>query len=337
MAAFDSIIGQDYAVATLTAFLTTGKLPHALIFSGISGTGKAAAATRVAMAANCRPDAAAAAAPPCGRCRICRNIEGDRHPDVHHLRPAGKMIKVDQIRQLRDIIAMKPYEADTRVVIIHDAHTMNGASANALLKSLEEPPPRTVFVLLTDQPGRLLPTVISRCQQVRFLPIDAEVIAARIGADSDLPPAEARLIAALSGGSMRNAEKMVDPAWRRHRLAVLGVMAAVDALPPGLLLAMGGHLAEAHVPVAETLSIIETWLRDVLVTATTGSDRLINVDLSDKIQYSARRTATGTILGRVRALEQARRRLDGNANVKLTMEHLLLAMARGAAAAMPTG
>ncbi|MFH1984941.1 MAG: DNA polymerase III subunit delta' [Pseudomonadota bacterium] len=332
MQGFQTIAGQEKTISTLSAFLTSGNIPHAIIFSGISGSGKQETATVFAMALNCRNRPAAAAAP-CEACRTCRNIRGDRHPDVLHLRPPGKMIKVDQIRQLRDTIAMKPFEAETRLVIIHDAHTMNVSAANALLKSLEEPPPKTVFLLLTDQPGRFLPTVISRCQLLRFTPIAVEAIQARLTADGGLAPADAALIARLAGGSMSAAEKMSEPAWRRHRQFILEIMGGIDTLSPGVLLALAGRLSDAALPAAEALDIMETWIRDMLTVAL-APDLLINVDLADKIQYSATRTTVETSLHRARAVQLARRRLGGNANVKLTMEHLLLDMAHGQA---PTG
>jgi DNA polymerase-3 subunit delta' len=236
------------------------------------------------------------------------------------------MIKVEQIRQLREAIAMKPFEAATRLVIIHDAHTMNASAANALLKSLEEPPPNTVFLLLTDQPGRILPTVVSRCQLIRFTPLPVETINAQLTSTGTLSPEEAALIAKLAKGSMSAAEKMADAAWRAHRRFILGIMDAIDALTPALLLALAGRLSEAALPVPEALAIMETWVRDAL-TVRVAPTLLINVDLADKIQYSAAHTAVETSLRRARAIQAARRRLDGNANAKLTLEQLLLDMA----------
>jgi DNA polymerase-3 subunit delta' len=327
----DTIKGQDQAVATLSAFLSSGNIPHALIFSGISGTGKRTAAKAFAMTANCchrRESEDTRLLAPCERCHACKTIAGDRHPDVHRLKPEGKSIKVAQIRQLRDAIAMKPFEAQTRVVVIEDAHAMNPSAANALLKSLEEPPPHTLFLLLTNQPGRLLPTVISRCQVIRFTPLPDAVLADGLSAIEGLTPAERHLIAALSGGSMQAAEKMADASWRQHRRFVLGIMTAIDTLQPGMLLALAARLVESSISAEETLAIMETWVRDLLV-ATRAPDRLINVDLVDKITYSATRIAAETSLYRAQAICLARRRLEGNANTKLTMEHLLLDMASG--------
>ncbi len=290
------------------------------------------------MAANCRGSDAArpTEAMSCGRCRTCRAISTDRHPDIHLLGPAGRMIKVEQIRQLRDAIALKPFEAAARMVIIDHAHTMNTPAANALLKSLEEPPPDTVFLLLTDQPGRMLPTVISRCQVIRFTPLCAEVILRGLSAVGDLSAADAELIARLAGGSLLAAEKVAEPSWRQHRRVVLELMASIDTLPPGLLLALAAHLVDATVPAVESLAIMETWIRDVLI-ADVAPDRLINVDLVEKIQYSAERTTVETSLHRAQAIRQARRRLDGNANAKITVEHLLLDMARGPSRQAPLG
>jgi len=186
---FESIIGQDRPIRILTAFLHKGTIPHALLFTGIEGVGKERAAVALAMAFNCaenrsgsdaagvdlrRSDHADANRPftikPCGICKSCRKIDSDNHPDIIRLKPSGPFIKIDQIRALCQTLAMKPYEAGMRVVIISEAQAMNPAAGNALLKMLEEPPARTILILVAAHPSDLLPTIVSRCQHIRFNP-----------------------------------------------------------------------------------------------------------------------------------------------------------------------
>lgn len=186
VAGFASIQDQEQPIRILSAFLHTGKMPHAMLFTGVDGIGKRSAATAFAMVCNCSGDkvSIAAEAPgaagmpgdavnvaaSCGRCRSCRKIQVDSHPDIIRMEPAGQYIRIAQIRELLGTLAMKPYEAKLRVVIISDAHAMNPEAGNALLKILEEPPESTILILTASGTADLLPTIVSRCQQIRFNP-----------------------------------------------------------------------------------------------------------------------------------------------------------------------
>ncbi|UCE54026.1 MAG: hypothetical protein JSV31_00865, partial [Desulfobacterales bacterium] len=164
MPGFTSIVDQERPIRILTALLYHGTLPHALLFTGIEGVGKREVAIALALACNClkknsgytpeinktrviigqRIHDPYSSVGPCGSCKSCRKIESGNHPDIIQVKPRGPFIKIAQVRALCDTLAMKPYEASTRVVIIHDAQSMNPAASNALLKILEEPPERTI-------------------------------------------------------------------------------------------------------------------------------------------------------------------------------------------------
>ena len=187
MPGFESIIGQDRPIRILTTFLQNGTVPHALLFTGIEGVGKQSAAVTFAMACNCTGDFSenkfewrdnrtaddhSTADPrhitnPCGNCKPCRKIESKNHPDIIRIKPSGVFIKIDQIRALCQTLAMKPYEAGIRVVLISDAQAMNPAAGNALLKVLEEPPTGTILILVANHTADLLPTIVSRCRHIR--------------------------------------------------------------------------------------------------------------------------------------------------------------------------
>jgi DNA polymerase III subunit delta' len=183
LSGFDGIVGQGPAIRSLTQILKSGRMPHALLFTGIDGVGKRTAAVRLAMAANCRPGPAlkrpetVAANPdappghPCGQCGPCSRIAQGIHPDVTLVLPEGGVIKIAQIRNLCRILSMKPFEGETRVAILIDAHLMNPSAANALLKVLEEPPEKTLLILTAGQSADFLPTIVSRCQHIRFNPV----------------------------------------------------------------------------------------------------------------------------------------------------------------------
>ena len=224
---FSRIVGQDQALKVLKSALASARLPNAYLFVGAPGIGKFKAAMALAMAANCRsqsdgglfaddPQAEPGGFPTeaCGECASCRKIVGSNHPDVRviskSLRSAqeGKRIRdltIEQVRPLLAEMAYSAYEGRRRVIIFDGAHDLNESAQNALLKSLEEPPDDTTFILVTDQRDRLLPTVISRARIVRFSPISAQVAAPLIAAELDLTEPEAAILASAVGGSLGRA------------------------------------------------------------------------------------------------------------------------------------
>ncbi|TIX19989.1 DNA polymerase III subunit delta', partial [Mesorhizobium sp.] len=179
------LIGHSQAAGMLTAAYRAGKLPHALIFSGPVGIGKATLAFHLAHHLLKHPDFAQAPeslATPDPASSLFRQIATGAHPGVLHLtRPLNDKTKsfktvvtVDEIRKVNRFLSLTSHDGSYRVVIVDPADDMNTNAANALLKNLEEPPARTLFILIVHAPGSLLPTIRSRCQVVRLTPLDAE-------------------------------------------------------------------------------------------------------------------------------------------------------------------
>ena len=160
-------LGQDRATAQLSRAIAAGRVPHAYLFSGPPGAPLGDAALALACALNCRVAPGAG----CGECEACAKILGGFHPDVVTLvrEGAAQIVPIESVRgQVIARIALPPHEADVRVFVVEEATAMAPPAANALLKTLEEPPARTLFVLCTSAPEQLLPTIRSRCQRVRF-------------------------------------------------------------------------------------------------------------------------------------------------------------------------
>ena len=298
----------------LAALLGNDKIPHALVFTGLEGTGKIAAATTFAMACNCMaakpgdgndPDSGlqgAAALPVCGRCRACRKIKSANHPDILHLKPSGDSIKVKQIRELLATIALRPFEAKIRVVILQEAHTLNPSAGNALLKALEEPPGNTVFILTTGALSGLMPTIVSRCQHVRFRPVDREVIARALIDAREITPPDAVLAARLSEGSFKRALQMLDSDWMQYRRWLLEEIAVLSDRSPGVLLALAAALAGRKERIADALAILNSWFRDLLVCRYTPG-RLINQDFETLVQAAAQKETAESLLKKLKALD----------------------------------
>ncbi len=323
----------------LTAFLGNEKIPHALVFSGLNGTGKMAVAVAFAMAANCigtqpgsdgnrdRGPSGKAAVTACGRCRPCRKIKSKNHPDILHLKPSGDFIKVKQIRELLATIALRPFEAKTRVVILQDAHTLNPSAGNALLKALEEPPKNTIFILTTGELSGLLPTIVSRCQHVRFRPIDRELIETVLIDTHGISPSAAAIASQLSGGSLSFALSVLNSDWMHYRKWLLEEAAALPETSSGIHLALAAVLADRKERVADAVSILKSWFRD-LVVFKHAPDRIINRDMTDLVRTAAQKETSESLLKKLKALDTVSIRIEGNANVRLCLETLVLELAR---------
>jgi DNA polymerase III delta' subunit len=194
MPAWGDIAGQERVIARLRAAIAGGRVHHAYLFTGGAGVGKRRTALALASALNCLQ----APGEGCGECEACEKIEGGIHPDVVTLERegAGQIIPIENIR--REIVArvgLPPHEARVRVFLIDEAAALQPAAANSLLKTLEEPPARTMFVLGTTSPDLLLPTIRSRCQRVVFAPAFGGVTAGGAGGQSE----DAERIARVTG------------------------------------------------------------------------------------------------------------------------------------------
>jgi DNA polymerase-3 subunit delta' len=238
---FESIIEQDLPVRLLNTFLQNGTIPHALLFTGIEGVGKESTALAFAMACNCAGEDSKPTRPesdiPCGNCKSCRKIEAGNHPDIIRVKPSGPFIKINQVRSLCQTLAMKPYEARRRVVIITEAQAMNPAAGNALLKMLEEPPLRTILILVATHTSDLLPTIVSRCQQIRFKPISNQHLESVLVERHGLDPGDAIIITTMAGGSLSRALHMHRTHWVNRRNWLIKEMDALTRPgqpPPGL-------------------------------------------------------------------------------------------------------
>jgi DNA polymerase-3 subunit delta' len=325
---FDAIIDQERPIRVLTSLLTSGKIPHGLLFSGIEGIGKRTAATAFAMSCNCTGRLAdgRAGAEACGECPPCRRIAMDRHPDVLRVSPSGQQIKIGQIRDLCQSLAMKPYEARMRVAILADAHRMNPAAANALLKMLEEPPAGTVLILTAPQPADLPPTIVSRCQHLRFKPISRNHLAAMLTAAYGFSPPEAALTAALAGGSVTRALAMQRRRWIPRRNWIMSELAELPRQPTASLLALAERMSQTKDEIPEILDMMASWVRDLAV-ARYCPERIVHHDLKNQILSVSRRTDLPSLVQANGALAEARRRLQANANPRLALEALLVRMA----------
>jgi DNA polymerase III subunit gamma/tau len=209
---FDQVVGQDHVKEPLVAAVRRGAVGHAYLFSGPRGVGKTTSARLLAMAVNCREGAPEER--PCGVCESCTLVQRGSHPDVIELDAASNN-SVDDVRDLREKVRLAPILGGTRVWILDEAHMLSRAAANALLKTLEEPPPGLLFVLATTESEKLPATVLSRCQHFRFRRLSDDEIAGKLArlveaAGASIDEAGLALVARAADGAMRDAESLLE-------------------------------------------------------------------------------------------------------------------------------
>ena len=241
---FAELIGQEAMVRTLSNAIATGRIAHAFILTGVRGVGKTTTARIIARALNCigRDGAGGPTATPCGECVHCRSIAEDRHVDVIEMDAASRT-GVDDIRELTDGVRYRPVSARYKVYIIDEVHMLSKNAFNALLKTLEEPPPDVIFVFATTEIQKVPVTVLSRCQRfsLRRVPVDLLIAHYRAIAEAEgieIDAAALALIARAADGSVRDGLSLLDqaialcggqgrrrrgPRHARHRRSHLGL------------------------------------------------------------------------------------------------------------------
>jgi DNA polymerase-3 subunit delta' len=264
---------------------------------------------------------------PCGSCRSCKKIQAGNHPDIIQIKPVGTLINIAQIRDLRSTLAMKPYEAGTRIAILHDAQSMNPPAGNALLKILEEPPEQTVLVLLATQTQDLLPTIVSRCQQIRFNPITGAYLEKLLIEEHGMETKDARAIATMAGGSLTRAMTMLTGNWVFRRNWILGELKELASRPNGHILALAEKISSEKGKIPEILEIIKSWLRD-LVMAQTYPDKILNQDIRQDIQLASQGIETNSLLSKIELVQTTQNNLQANLNVRLLLEVMLMKLAK---------
>lgn len=305
----------------LMARRRAGSLPHALLLSGPDGMGKNRFADLLAQGLLCeRPDERDL---PCGECRGCQLLAAGSHPDQRRVAPLeeGKVIGVDQIRELGHYLAHTPQYGAHKVVIVTPADKMNINSANSLLKTLEEPPPYALLLLVTAHPRRLPVTVISRCQRLSFTPPPTEQAGAWLAAqiaDSTAPElllgladgAPLRALALADGGALKNRESLLNLVEQVARGDAEPLAAAANSLKIG---------------AKETLYCMYSWIGDMIRLASCGDPlRVINLDLQPRLGRLAQGLALKELHAQLDQVGRALQLIDRPLNQQLLLENVLI-------------
>lgn len=345
---FSPLVGNDRVKQSLRRMLSLDRIPGALLFAGEDGVGKKLFALELAKALNCRTRVNEVEA--CDVCPSCKRISQStfpwyssddenkerliwsQHTDVGLVRPFKRIIRADPMRQLDREANFRPFEGNARIFIIEDAETMNHHSSNALLKTLEEPPSTSHLILLTSHRASLLPTIRSRCQTIRFMPLSASEIENHlVKADAKVSKNDAQVLAHAARGSIGRALSMELPTYIDQRSAMMEVLDALaNNSDRARLLRVSEELCDAKKKdeYEPQLGVLETLLHDVwTLSLGAGDEILANYDLREDLARVGAQIEGRRIARWISQIERHRCKLDVNINRKVATDALFLEMA----------
>ncbi len=331
---FREVIGHRRATTVLSRAIAQGTLPPTLLFAGPRGVGKTLVAQTTAVALNCLSpvgDADSFAIDACGKCLSCDRIARGVHVEVLQIEPDDRAsIKIDIVRDMLERTGFRPFEGRRRVLIIRGADALEVAAQNALLKSLEEPPPASVFILTTAVPGALLPTVRSRCMRLPFGRLAEPDVAELLVRDHGFTPSDARALAGLAHGSVGQALALgsTDLAVLREIALALLQHAARNNLLASRLQAAATIVTtvkkeRSREEVGLILRLVASMLRDIeLLNAGGHAQALANPAIAGELGELSRRFANDRAREAFTAVERAIAALEKNAGTKVVAEWL---------------
>ncbi|HXF85445.1 MAG TPA: DNA polymerase III subunit delta' [Anaerolineales bacterium] len=320
--------GHKWAVEMLKKHIVHGAVRHAYLFAGPPGVGRRTLALRFAQALNCPTPTGAGI--PCGQCRDCKQIEAMQHTDltVIQAESQGGILKVDQIREARKLLTLKPYQSKYRIALFLRFQEANDSAANALLKTLEEAPAYAVLVLTADNPEQLLPTIVSRCEVLRLRPLPFEEVQQELE-KRGVEHTWAKRIAHISGGRMGYAIRLVENdtllTEREERLNELQMLLSTSRVEK---FKYADQLSKDKDTMRRALLYWLSYWRDVMLRTAQAATPLINVDRNVEIETLAEQLDLPSARIMVTRLEDALEKLEKNVNPRLLMEVVLLDLPR---------
>ncbi|MDX1529941.1 MAG: DNA polymerase III subunit gamma/tau [Rhodothermales bacterium] len=348
---FADLVSQEHVTGTLQNALLHDRLAHAYLFSGPRGVGKTTAARLLAKAINCQtPLDERDGAEPCRTCERCRAFEAGRSLSILEIDAASNN-KVEDVREIRETVLIPPQGARKKVYIVDEVHMLSNAAFNALLKTLEEPPPHALFIFATTEPHKVLPTILSRCQRFDFRRITVEETVGRLRAICEAEHVEAddaslHLIARKGDGALRDALSVFDQSvslcgttLRYPELAeALGVVdrdlffevadRATDGDGGALLTLVDGVVRRGY-DLQEFLAGLAEHLRNLYAVAATGKADLVEADEAARTRYAAQQGRFGRpdLLRALMVVDEAEREIKASPQPRLKLELALLKLA----------
>ncbi|MDE6747879.1 MAG: DNA polymerase III subunit delta [Lachnospiraceae bacterium] len=324
MAKFTDIIGQEQLKEHLQNAISMNKVSHAYIINGERSSGKEFVAKVFAKTLQCEKGGTEA----CGECHSCKQAQSGNQPDIiyiSHEKP--NTISVEDIRaQINNDIVIKPYSSPRKVYIMNEGEKMTPQAQNALLKTLEEPPEYAVILILTTNVDSLLPTVLSRCVVLNMKPVPDKKVKEFLMKELEVPDYKADICVAFARGNIGKAKMLASSEeFDKVKEEAITLVKYINDMEISEIVKAIKKISEYKFEITDYLDILSVWYRDVLLfKATKDANSMIFRDEIQYIRKVADRSTYEGIETIVKALQQAKRRLDANVNFDLTMELLLL-------------
>ncbi len=316
---FLDIYGHEKQITILKQALDQNRVGHSYLFSGIDAAGKRTLAVEFAKVVNCEKSGEINDS--CGECPSCLKINRNNHPDIFFIEAEGQFIRINAIREIQEQMTFKPREGRRRVFVIDDADKMNDQAANALLKTLEEPSPANILILVTAKPYTLPSTIISRCRHMRFNPLRIDTVAKFLIERMNVEKKKALLLAGLSSGSVGQALELNNDDVIACRAETLKLLAATKRSEPLSLLTFASFFGQDKKEINQGFNILKACFRDALVYKETKNDQiLINQDNFPFIAALASRLSGQQLLQNIALLEKTWETIEQNVNKSLTLE-----------------
>jgi len=320
---FDQIRGHRKILELLTRVVQTKRLAHAYVFSGPEGIGKRLTAVALAKNLLC----SSGGGRNCGTCSACIQVDRGSHPDFMMVEPEKGVITIDSIRNLKRELSRKSFSGGYKVCLIDDADKMNLQAENALLKTLEEPTPDTVIILITGKPYHLLPTVLSRCQHLKFQPLTlfdaSELIMTGAGMERD----DALLMASLTGGSPGKAFTLNVGQLKELRDSWVNQVGFFSKGEGGDFFGGEEKFLSDKEDVDLKINLLRLWYRDLILYKIYGNvDWVLNKDKAEEIVLQSSTLTLERLLNALLGTEKYSTTLEYNANPQLTLEALLMTL-----------
>ena len=321
---FQEILGNEMIKEHFLKAIESHRISHAYILTGEEGTGRKSIANAFAMTLLCEKGGTE----PCMVCHSCKQALSGNHPDliyVTHEKPAS--IGVDDIReQINDTIQIRPYSSYYKIYIVDEAEKMTVQAQNALLKTIEEPPSYAVIILITTNQEAFLPTILSRCVQLKLKPLKDFTVKSYLTEHLKVPEKDAELCAAFARGNLGKAIHLASSEeFKELYRRVMSLLKNVGSMDIGMLLDCIREIKEQNFDIYEVLDLMQLWYRDVLMyKVTKDMNLLVFKDEYRMINETGQKIDYAGLEAILAAIDTARTRLEANVNLDLAMELLLL-------------
>ena len=317
---FNSVIGQKEAVEILQDEIRQGRISHAYLFSAKSGSGKSKLAFEFAKATFCKEEEDDS----CGSCINCRKMEHQNHPDFKLISVLeGKnAISIDQIRDLKKEIAYKPYDSDHKIYIIEDAEKMSKEAANSLLKTLEEPPSFATIILLVEDSGKLLPTIVSRCQQIQLKNVSHKKIK-KLLLDRGLTEQQAEILSRTAAGSPGKAFEALElDDYFSERKNIYDFLKDVESKNTMEIFQITEKITSLIKADFPCFNLLSDWYRDIMMIKQDYLDAVINKDYIEELKRLAVEMSQQKIINNLDLIDRTEEYITRNVKEELSLEVL---------------